>query len=300
MLNDGVVKVMKLGEDLFGLKDIWSGVFSVYTEFAKVCEANNLRYYVSDGSALGAVRHQGFIPWDDDFDVSMPRPDYEKFIEIADRGLPPYLKLVTWRNTPTYNGLFAKIQDSREEVVRGIEAKCGVMLSNGIYIDILPIDGTATSWLARFLADKWFRIRRVLMRFRLDQFSRQTRKGKLYWLAGAVMYLLFPWLWGEKKLLESYDKSARAHTYVDSELTIRPCSNVSYRRAPIKRSVWGVPTPAKFGDATVMLPEKCNEYLLVEYGDYMKLPPESKRHPSHQYSWRCPWWLGSTNQLGHK
>ena len=112
---------MKLGEDKFGLQQVWDGVFNVYKEFAKICEEHKLRYYVSDGCALGAVRHGGFIPWDDDLDVSMPRADYEEFLLIAESKLPPHLKIVTWRNTSQYNALFAKIQDSREQFVREVE-----------------------------------------------------------------------------------------------------------------------------------------------------------------------------------
>ena len=286
---------MYLGETDFGLQEIWNGVFNIYTEFSRVCEKNNLRYFVSDGSALGAVRHGGFIPWDDDFDVSMPRPDYEKFLALASDELPEYLKIVTWRNTPAYNLPFAKIQDARESVVKRIETDYGKMLSNGIFMDILPIDGAAKTGLGRMFSDKWFRLRRVLMRYRFDSFFRQTTKGKLYWVAGMLLSPFFPFLWGRSRLLGSYEHSAKSHNYDESEMTIRPCSNVSYRRRAIPRSVWGKPTAITFGETTIMVAEKIKDYLVSEYGDYMKLPPEENRQPSHQYQWRCPWWLGPTD-----
>ena len=287
---------MNLGENKFGLQEIWEGVFNIYLEFARVCEENNLRYFVSDGSALGAVRHGGFIPWDDDFDVSMPRPDYEKFMMIAEEKLPPHLKLVTWRNTREFALPLAKIQDSREDYVRNVETNYGTMLSNGIFIDILPIDGAAPTKLGRIIADKWFRIRRVLMRFWCGSFSLQTNKGKIYWLSGMILSPLFPWLWGRRRLLASYEASAKSHYYDESLLTIRPCSNVSYRRKPIPRVGWGTPRSVEFGESLIKVAEMTKEYLIAEYGDFMKYPPEDKRHPTHQYTWRSPWWLGPTDQ----
>lgn len=285
---------MHLGEDRFGLGDIWEAVFNVYLEFAEVCDKHHLRYYVSDGCALGAVRHGGFIPWDDDFDVSMPRPDYEQFVKLAEKELPKHLKLVTWRNTPEFDCLFAKIQDSRENFVRELEASYGTMLSNGISLDIIPIDGASSNVISRTLSDKWFRLRRVLMRFKCGKFSRQTKKGKVYWLTGMSIYWFFPWLWGRTRLFESYERSAKKHDFDKSEYTIRACSNVSYRRKPIKRDVWGKAVLSKFGDMMVALPEKVRDYLKVEYGDFMKFPPQEFQKPSHQYRWRCPWWMGPT------
>ena len=285
---------MELGKNDLGLKEIWEGVFNVYLAVARICDKNNLRYYVSDGCALGSVRHGGFIPWDDDFDISMPRLDYEKFLRIADKELPSHLKVVTRRNTPEYYMLFAKIQDCREDYIRKLESSYGSQLSNGIYIDILPIDGTSRSSLVRYCADKWFRLRRMLMRFRCDVFSRQTVKGKFYWLIGGWLMIFFPWLWKIDNLLESYEKSAKRYTFDDSDLTIRPCSNISYRRKPIRKSVWGCASIGKFGEMFIKLPQDVEQYLRVEYGDYMKMPPEAQRVPGHQYSQRCPWWLGPT------
>ena len=64
------------------MRPIWDALLHVYEEFARVCDENNLRYYLAEGSAIGALRHKGFIPWDDDLDVIMPRPDYERFRQI--------------------------------------------------------------------------------------------------------------------------------------------------------------------------------------------------------------------------
>ena len=110
------------------LKPVWDAVLNVYREVAQICDKHGLRYYLTDGTALGAVRHKGFIPWDDDFDMSMPREDYQKFIEIARNELPEHLKFVNWENTPEFTLLFGKVQDTRADFVKSIEAECGYML----------------------------------------------------------------------------------------------------------------------------------------------------------------------------
>lgn len=291
---------MYLGEDTFRLQLIWEGLFEVYQAIAAICDKNDLKYYVTDGVALGAVRHKGFIPWDDDFDMSMPREDYEKFLAIAERELPDYYQIVTWRNTPEYNFLFAKVQDTRKEKVEEIEKSTGHFLSNGIYVDILPIDKASSSKVQRTLADKWFALRRILLRFHCDQFVRQTKKGKVCWLMGMTLSPLFPWLWTHDQILASCEKSVTAYRNTTSDLTCRKCSNVSYRRHPLPLKIWGEGKRLPFGESDIKVPTDVDGYLQNEYGDYMKLPPKEKRRPSHQYSWRCPWWLGPTKQSEQK
>lgn len=286
---------MYLGEDTFRLQPIWEGLFEVYKAIAKVCDKHGLKYYVTDGVALGAVRHKGFIPWDDDFDMSMPRDDYEKFLEIAEKELPSCYKIVTWRNTPEYNLLFAKVQDTRRDKIEHVEALTGRILSNGIYVDILPIDKTHPNKVLRYISGKWFWLLQILLRYHCDSFHNQTKKGKICWLLGMVLSPMFPWLWTHDQILLSCEKTALKNGNRKTNLTCRLCSNVSYRRPPLQSEIWGDGKAIQFGESVVRVPTNVEYYLRNEYGDYLKLPPEDKRCPSHQYSWRCPWWLGPTN-----
>lgn len=91
-------------------------LLSIYQAFASVCKKHKLRHWVAFGTMLGAVRHNGFIPWDDDFDVFMLREDYEKFLTVANKELPEYFKVVTHRNCSAYPVAFGKIQESRRDV----------------------------------------------------------------------------------------------------------------------------------------------------------------------------------------
>ena len=111
-------------------------LLSIYQAFASVCKKHKLRHWVAFGTMLGAVRHNGFIPWDDDFDVFMLREDYEKFLTVANKELPEYFKVVTHRNCSAYPVAFGKIQESRRDVYEKIEKETDYINPHGLYIDI--------------------------------------------------------------------------------------------------------------------------------------------------------------------
>lgn len=282
---------MYLGDDKFGLQPLWEELISVYDEFARICDRHGLRYYVTDGNAIGALRHGGFIPWDDDLDVSMPYPDYKLFLSLYKNELPSHLKVVTWRNTTEFNLLFAKIQDVRKNRIGDLEKKMGITLSNGVFLDIFPIYGYPKGMFSllryRFLTQFY----RSLIRFRFDLFSRQTLQGKILWIIGLLLMPFCPWLWSRDKILEKMEKLNTEVDFEDAIFTGRT-GMVKFRGIP--KDAWGKGVELKFGDRTLRFPSDAKKYLEVEYGDFMQLPPENKRQPSHSYSWRCPWWLGPT------
>ena len=115
--------------------------------FRDFCARHNLEWFLESGSCLGAIRHRGFIPWDDDVDVGMLRPDYERFLELAEDGLPEGYSLHVYRNTNGYAAMFAKIY--RDGTVfrtrETTEAKC----PQGIFIDIFPYDALLPVGAAR-------------------------------------------------------------------------------------------------------------------------------------------------------
>ena len=128
-----------------GLQTLQQHMLQILTEVDRVCRAHDIRCYLCDGTMLGAVRHGGFIPWDDDADVCMPRPDYERFMQHAHEWLPKPLVARCYETDPTYPGAFGKIIDSSTTLVeREHYAYVG-----GVYIDVFPIDGMSENQLAQ-------------------------------------------------------------------------------------------------------------------------------------------------------
>ena len=282
-------------ENKYRLSPIWDATLDIYKEIVKICDRHNLRHYVTDGTLIGAVRHKGFIPWDDDFDMSMPRPDYEKFIEYAKTELPSHLKFVNWKNTPEFHLMFGKVQDSRKEVIKDLEEKSGLKMSNGIFVDIFPIDGYPRNVLDRFFVKFMHFTLNQAINFRFSKWGNRSWVGRLLHPISGLIALFTPWLRTYKDFQLVSEKMLLKFPYELSEYTGRAsiCLHV-LNRPPLAKSAWGEGRIVKFHNTEVRIPFDSKAYLQPIYGDYMKLPPESARHPTHSYSDYFPWWLGPT------
>ena len=109
----------------------------ILDDFVKVCEKHKLRYFLTGGTMLGAVRHSGFIPWDDDVDIGMPREDYDKFIEIGDEALGDKYQLECFEHNKNYHLPFAKVVKKNTIFDEGFDK---LKYLKGIYIDIIPFE----------------------------------------------------------------------------------------------------------------------------------------------------------------
>ena len=104
-----------------------------------ICRELHIKYYLVCGSALGAVKYSGFIPWDDDLDIGLLRPDYEIFVREAKRLLPDNYFLQNYRTDPAFPQVFSKIRDSRTTFIE--KSAAGLAIHHGVYIDVFPLDG---------------------------------------------------------------------------------------------------------------------------------------------------------------
>ena len=129
----------------YDIKELQQRILNILLEFDKVCARHGLRYCICGGTMIGAVRHKGFIPWDDDLDVSMPRPDYERLIAHAKEWLPEPLEFVCAENDPLYPLPFGKIQDASTTLIE----RRHLYYLGGCYIDIFPFDAYPSAALPR-------------------------------------------------------------------------------------------------------------------------------------------------------
>lgn len=285
-----------MSEDKFGLRPLWDALLEIYDEFSRICEKHGLMYYVFAGTALGAVRHKGFIPWDDDLDVIMPRPDYEKFMTIAAEELPEYLKFVNWRNTPELDLLAGKIQDTRKAYVLSLEQKLGFVLSNGLFIDVYPIDGYPRGmkyWLTRgkvlALDAMW--------RYAVSKSPCCSFAGRTKWLVGCFLCLFNRKYRSKAFLMAQYESILFDTPFQTSDRV----GDIGYTKSiflhpSLPKTIWGTPKFYEFEGRMIPLPNNVDAHLRNNYGeDYMTPPPLEKQKPTHSSNEHFSWWIGPTN-----
>lgn len=240
------------------------------------CINRNLRYSLAFGSLIGAIRHHGYIPWDDDIDIMMPRPDYNKFIHSFN---DEYKHLVV--NAPeldwNYYAPYANVYDNRTLLLEGANGHRGLDL--GIKIDVFPIDGVPDSIIEYdCLRNKIWHLNAILYaKRRILQFDKKSLsiiKTRIKYC-----YKSYPHIQKEIAcLLASYPYSTS--TFVD-ELAFNPYLN-STSRVPI--SVFDKYVEVSFEGRNFYAIAEYDTLLTNVYGNYMELPPKEKQIPHHGFT----------------
>lgn len=269
-------------------------ILSIYQSFATICDKYNLKHWLGFGSMLGAVRHHGFIPWDDDFDVLMLREDYEKFLSIADKELPSYFKLVSHRNCSVYPMIFSKIQESRREVYESIENQSVYVSPTGMYIDIFPLDGMPSTSFGKFID----LCRYGVVYCRKLHLFRKSHSLLFGYIADFLGILLAP-LFINKKTPNDFafilDQMAKRYPTSNTQnVRIASLENRFQRKEYcFPREVFDDTEIITFENLKVPVPKNWDIVLRNLYGDsYMTPPPLEKRVSEHSKSPKAPWYYG--------
>lgn len=241
--------------------------------FHNFCEENNLRYYIVGGTMLGAVRHQGFIPWDDDVDVAMPDSDYKKLAELLTGAEGRYVLETPETPEKDYFYSFSKIYDTKTTLIENSKYK----IKRGIYIDVFPLVGmgnTEEESLINF--KKIEKINNLLI-------SKVTgiRKGRSFLKNAIVAVFKFVPL-NEKKLLNKVVSAYFTEKWDDCTRGGNPVGAWRFKEI-MPREIMGTPTLYNFEGLCVYGAEQYDKYLTHLYGDWQKLPPEEKRVSHHDY-----------------
>ena len=265
------------------LQPRWNAVIiDVLSVFIRICEAQGLRYFCAGGTAIGAVRHQGMIPWDDDIDVFMPRPDYDRFLRLAAQSMPEGYEVLSPYTTKDYPMYFAKMCNARTTLLENERIPCVF----GLYIDIFPLDGACDD------VETCYREKRRFKRLmnKLEAVSTHNSFGEYVglltkrreWGRFAVKTVAFccrSWL--RRWLLKQMDSIAYGHDYALSSRVVTYSG--AYQRQEIYPKAW-LETPQMFAFEGLMvnLPHDYDAYLRHFFGDYMTLPPVEQRASHHQ------------------
>ncbi len=244
--------------------------------FHKLCVKENLRYYVVGGTALGTMRHGGFIPWDDDIDVGMPRPDYERLCQLAKTNLSSTYVFEFPGEAKDFTYTYAKMYDTSTTLVENKRHD----IKRGLYIDVFPIDGMGDTYEAGLnhykAIDKYKNL--------IGMKTYGIRKGrKLYKNLSVVLMRLVPeFVLSTRKLMDKFDSLCRAEAY-DNSVYVANCSGAWGSKEVIEKRWLGTPIVRDFSSIKVMCPEYADEYLTALYGDWRTPPPIEKQKSHHDY-----------------
>ena len=258
--------------DMIDLRKLQSIEFEMLKLFKEICTKLDLPYFLDGGTTLGAVRHKGFIPWDDDVDVGLLRKDYNVFIEKAQALLPEHIFLQTYETDPEYPNNYAKLRNSRTTFIE--TSSKNLNINHGVYIDIFPFDNYPDNKISACI----FEYRRRLMTHRindgffLEEKKPRTVKGKAI---DIIIRALYPSVRSAVIKRDQLHKSVKYSSHVSSMYGPRGSTELA------SKEVFDTLIELPFEGELFSVPEKYDEYLIGLYGDYMELPPPEKRITCH-------------------
>lgn len=260
-------------------REIQLGEFEVLKKFTEICEKLNLRYYLFYGTLLGAIRHKGFIPWDDDIDIAMPRPDYEKFLKYFNEHKDefPDLELMNCRTHKKYIYPISRLCDTRYYV----DYEGAVEYGLGLFIDLYPLDGCGNTIEE---SEKIHKKNKYLCSFIFlaggKSFSSSLSGG---FVRSCLKFIgfLFAKICGAPFFARQLEKNSMKYSYEDSKYV--DCTvwyTIPYHH---EREWFNDPISCEFEGSMFPIPKNYDDLLKDWYGDYMKLPPEEEQIGHHYY-----------------
>lgn len=242
----------------------------------RICRANGLKYYLIGGTLLGAIRHKGFIPWDDDIDIVMFREDYNKFLDIVNQGDNTYFVQNT-KSDPNYTRYITKIRLNDTLFVE--ESSKNLLMHQGIFIDIFPLDKIVLPINEKrivrriYIANKILRVQKIKIGVTEGRTIFLTKRNELvkFLLKGIPSNLFTKWV----DFIYTLDNNK------DTDLITNFSSQYGWRKQSFNIDVFGEGTYLEFEGHQFMAPAKWEIILKSLYGDYMKLPPEEKQNSGH-------------------
>ena len=254
------------------LNDLQERVLTIYKNVKSICEAEGIRFYAIGGTAIGAVRHHGFIPWDDDLDIAMPIEDYNRFITASSDALNDGLELVVPTGSPHYESVFCKVVDSNTTVIQRNHRKWPDRFS-GAWIDIMPMSGVPSEGIRR----EWF-IHKLWVLLALHQYTREALPEKLNHRQRAAKIGAAP--------LRSLGRSGVFYKQYYDTLLNHPFDKARYcgytwsfmlSKLIFPKQWFEDYVEMPFEDTVMRLPIGWDDYLSQQFGDYLVIPDDNER-----------------------
>ena len=252
------------------LNTLHSTLLEILDTVVNICERHQLTYFLAYGSCLGAVRHQGFIPWDDDIDIGMPRQDYDRFVEICKTELPTGYYYQGLENEEHYWLSYSKVRKAGTLFVEKYTENAVPLDKQGIFIDVFPFEGVHS--LSKKVLNTHTVIRKLKVALYLKLASNETSDCGL---GKRMIASIIPWkianMWMRRLMNSMNDDDPKLFL---SSAQMNPLT-VGFLLADDKGRIPVVRVP--FEDRIYCIPSEYDAYLTNLYKNYMQLPPEAKR-----------------------
>ena len=252
------------------LRHLQNVILGIVKDIDELCKKNGIEYYLLGGSAIGAIRHKGFIPWDDDLDIIMSADNYDRFIDVCRNQLDQekYYLQVGLDDWPMY---FTKVK-LRGTHMKEVEGETIPEEHNGIYVDIFRLDNAPTNRVAQYV--QYF-LAKLFLCYQLSERTYKSASLK----KRTMIALSFPLKWhvlrnAVKKYIEHYNKR-------DCDYWAFFYGRTNFSTCFVEKRLYGNPLRVIFEDTMLPVPEHYDEYLTQMFGDYMTPPPVEKRVGLH-------------------
>lgn len=268
---------MTVKDNSCGIADLQDKMLDILKYLIHICDENKLTYWLAGGTCLGALRHGGFIPWDDDLDVYMPRPDYEKLWSLYGDTIDDHYKLCRTTRQKNYHHRVMQIVDLNTTFIHSRNKDEDI--EHGVYIDIIPIDGCPDGVVQRFgqfCNAVFFSICNI-------QCKPEYNGGKLTGLMSLGTQLMLSVVRSQNARYRIWKKAEQKMTKYD----IDKCSYIKCITSQFHELMTAFPKQwfgtrlIEFEDIQACIPSDAEKYCEAMYGDYMSLPPKDKQVVRH-------------------